>query len=192
MPPLDVLLDPPSAIALAAVVLLALFSALSLLDGIYLHLIRYRLWARPESRREHLLHTARAFLFLPIAAFVLSDTTGWLFALGLAALVIDQIVEFGDVLEENASRREIGGLPRGEYALHAALVTLRAAAVALALALRPGEAWSLDAHGSASESLAWLGTMTATLVPGGVVVGLVHVALALVPVVRRDTAVVAR
>jgi hypothetical protein len=181
MPSLEILLHPTSSIAVAAAVLLMAFGTLSMVDGVYLHLIRYRLWARPESRREHLLHTARAFLFVPVVLFVLSDATGVLFLLGMAALVIDQVIEIGDVLEENASRKEIGGLPRGEYALHAVLVTLRAAAVALALALRPAAAWSLSAHGSASPDLAWLGAASSQMLPGTILIALAHVVLLLVP-----------
>jgi hypothetical protein len=181
VPSLDVLLHPPSSIAATAAILLALFGPLSMIDGVYLHLVRYRLWARRESRREHLLHTLRAFLFIPVALFVLSGATGAAFVIGMVALAIDQLVELFDVIEENASRREIGGLPRGEYALHIVLVTLRASVVALALALRPGWAWSISAHGSASPALAWLGEVSMQFVPGAVIVALVHVALLLVP-----------
>ena len=43
---------------------LALFAAVGAYDGLYLHLWKYRLYAREESRREHALHTAVAFLFV--------------------------------------------------------------------------------------------------------------------------------
>jgi hypothetical protein len=35
------------------------FAALSFVDGTYIHLIRLRLHARPDSWLEHLLHTGR-------------------------------------------------------------------------------------------------------------------------------------
>lgn len=185
---LDMLLAAPSPVALAAALALLAFGPLSMLDGIYLHLVRYRLWARPDSQREHLLHTARSVLFLPVVLWVLSDATGLAFALGMLALLVDQAVEIADVLEERASRASTGGLPSGEYAVHAMLITLRAVAVTLALALRPAASWALDAQGSAGQALAWLATVSGTLVAPTVIVIALHVVLAIAPRVRPSLA----
>ena len=48
------MIDP--SLANAAAVLLAVFAALAAVDGLYIHLWRLRLHARPETRREHWLH----------------------------------------------------------------------------------------------------------------------------------------
>lgn len=49
----------------AATVVLVVYAVLAGYDGVNLHLVRYRLWERPDSRGEHLLHTARSVAFRP-------------------------------------------------------------------------------------------------------------------------------
>ena len=112
---------------IASTLLLLGFVLLSTVDGVYLHLWRYRLWARADSRREHGLHTARALLFAPIVLLVFAaPTAGVMLWSGVALLAIDQVFEVLDVLEERRSRDGLGGLSSGEYLVHAMLVTLRA------------------------------------------------------------------
>jgi hypothetical protein len=53
-----------------AVLLLLPFAALAFVDGIWIHLVRLRLHARPQCRREHALHTARAVLFPAVLVLV--------------------------------------------------------------------------------------------------------------------------
>jgi hypothetical protein len=70
-------------------------------DGLYLHLWRYRLHARPESRKEHWLHTFRSLLFPGIlATLFLVPPYGVVLWLGLALLAVDQVVEILDVSSE--------------------------------------------------------------------------------------------
>lgn len=166
-------------LSLAAALVLAAFTALAAIDGIYLHLVRYRLHARPETRREHALHTARAMLFGPIALVLFAlPSAGALLWLGVGLAAADTVVELWDVFVEPDSRRELGGLSRGEYVLHVALTILRTAAIALALAARPAEAWAWDAP-SMLTGLSSLGaTIAANLVPGALVMAAVHVWLA--------------
>ncbi len=46
---------------------MVLFIALGTFDGLYFHLIKYKLHLLPAARREHLIHTARAFVFVPLS-----------------------------------------------------------------------------------------------------------------------------
>jgi hypothetical protein len=163
----------------ASTILLAGFVVLSMVDGLYIHLWRLRLHARPGSYREHLWHTARAILFAPAVMLVFAaPTAGLALWIGVALLAVDQIVEMLDVLAERASRASLGGLASAEYAVHVALVTLRAAAVALALASRPAGAWSLDAAPAIAAYPDWITTLVHQLVPGAVAAAGLHVWLA--------------
>ncbi len=173
-------------IVTASTALLLGFVALSTVDGVYLHLWRYRLWARADSRREHWLHTARAVLFAPIVLLVFAQpTAGAALWTGVALLAVDQVFEVLDVLEERRSRAGLGGLSSGEYLVHAVLVTLRAAAVALALASRPAAAWALDAPLTIGTYPSSIVMLVDQLVPGALIVAVLHVWLGL----RRPSAV---
>jgi hypothetical protein len=171
---------------LASTVLLLAFVVLSAIDGVYLHLWRYRLWARADSRYEHWLHTGRAVLFAPIVLLVFAaPTAGAALWAGVALLAIDQVLEVLDVLEERASREGLGGLSSGEYLVHAILVTLRAGAIALALAARPEVGWRLEAPLTIGTYTPTITFLVQQLVPGAIVIALVHVWLG----VRRVAAI---
>ena len=130
----------------AATVLLMLFGVVAAVDGLYLHQWKYRLYARPESRREHKLHTAQGILFVPVIFFLFyKDFGGWALWAGVLFLAVEQVVEIMDVLDERDSRASLGGLSSTEYAAHVIAITARTVAVALALAAKPLSAWSLDA-----------------------------------------------
>jgi hypothetical protein len=168
-------------LTLAASVALLLFAGLSALDGLYIHLWRLRLHARDDSRGEHLFHTARALLFVPILATVFTADTGSLvFWTGIALVAADQIAELLDMWSERASRATIGGLGSGEYVLHVALTTVRTTAVALALAVR---APHLGTLAPPEAGLGLLSALAELLVPGAIAVALLHLALA-VPATR--------
>src|SRR5687767_14562780 len=97
------------SLVLMSTLCLFCFAVLSIVDGIYLHLFRYRLFARPASYREHLWHTARAALFAPILWLVfLRESGGASLWIGVGLIALDQIVELLDVLDEKASRAELG------------------------------------------------------------------------------------
>ncbi|MEZ4404803.1 MAG: hypothetical protein R3B06_32745 [Kofleriaceae bacterium] len=144
----------------AVVACLVAFVALSFVDGIVIHLWRERLFRRVEARLEHALHTARAALFPVILVAFFGGKAG---SLGVAALVVDQLVEVADMAVERRSRAFSGGLRSSEYVLHGALITTRAAAVAFALVAGPP-----------SARLSWVVDF---LVPGAILTALLHVAL---------------
>ncbi len=166
------------ALATAAVVALQLFVVLSTIDGVYVHLWRLRLHRRPASYREHLWHTARALLFAPVVAIVFAmPSAGPLLWLGVGLALADQGAGIADALSERDSRATLGGLGRGEYALHVALVAVHATALTLALAARPTAAWSPAAPMTMGAWTA-LDLLVAGPLVGGLAVAALHVALA--------------
>ena len=107
--------------------------------------------------------------------------------LGVLAFAADAIVETIDVLVENRSRRNLGGLSTGEYAIHINATGLRLASTALILAAKPFAAWSFSSptliEPAYPEWLAWL----ALLVVGtSLIGGIQHLWL------MRQTPVIAR
>ena len=150
---------------------------------------KYRLYARPESRREHKLHTAQGALFVPVVFFLFYGDFGcaalWAGVLFLAA---EQAVEIMDVLDERDSRASLGGLSSTEYALHAVAITARTAAVALALAAKPLSAWSLDAPLVMGPGHAWASSVGLQMVVGNLLVVGLHLWLML-PRYRHEPAV---
>lgn len=131
----------------AAVLLYWGYGLIGTCDLLYYHLYRFRLYERPESFREHLLHTVNVFLNVPVAAgLYVAKTAGlalWL-AAGFAAA--HTLVALRDILEEHDSRAQLGGLQRPEYFMHVIVCMMQAASVALVLADRPAAAWSASAR----------------------------------------------
>ena len=160
----------------AATALLMLFGVVAAVDGLYLHLWKYRLYARPESRREHRLHTAQGILFIPVIFFLFyQDFGGWALWTGVLFLAFEQVVEILDVLDERDSRASLGGLSSTEYALHAVAITARTAAVALALAAKPLAAWSFNAPLVTGPGHAWASSVGLQMVVGNILVVGLHV-----------------
>lgn len=165
-------------LVIAAAIVLQVFAMLSSVDGLYIHLWRLRLHRRPDSYREHLWHTARAILFAPTVLLLFAlPSAGALMWLGVALALADQIAGIADVLSERDSRATLGGLGRGEYAIHMALVALHASALALVLAARPRAAWSPSAP-AMLDGWPAVGGLLAGPIVGGLAVAALHVALA--------------
>jgi hypothetical protein len=111
---------------MAAAFYILLFAGhLGVFDIIYFHWYRCRLNGRPECQREVFWHTVRHLIYatqfivvanLRFHGFALL-VLGWIYAL-------DVFIAWSDVLEETASRRKQGGLPRGEYFMHTVLSLL--------------------------------------------------------------------
>ncbi len=172
----------------AATVFLMIFGMVAAVDGLYLHLWKYRLYARPESRREHKLHTAQGALFVPVVFFLFyGDFGGAALWAGVLFLAAEQVVEIMDVLDERDSRASLGGLSSTEYALHAVAITARTAAVALALAAKPLSAWSLDAPLVTGPGHEWASSVGLQMVVGNILVVGLHLWLML-PRYRREPA----
>jgi hypothetical protein len=163
-----------------ALLLLLAFTTIASVDGFYFHLWKYRLWARPDSRREHRLHTWNALLFpLTLVPLFLAEARGaWLWA-GLLLNVVTLVVESLDVFEERGSRASLGGLTSTEYWMHFLMSGLRWGYVVAVLAAIPAEAWRgpavlawrLPDAGDATSLIGW------SVVLLGIPVALLHVGL---------------
>lgn len=99
-------------------------------DIVVFHMWKHGLRARRESRAELITHFLRgptyAALFLVVPNF---RVEGAWFAALLAVLAFDVAISIADFWLEPASRASVGGLPRGEYVLHALLAMLYGALV---------------------------------------------------------------
>jgi hypothetical protein len=163
----------------ASFALLLLLGVLAPIDGLFVHLWKYRLHARPESRAEHGLHTLRALLFPGLLATLYAvDSRGMLLWIGVALAAADVVVQAADMAIERDSRASAGGLAGFEAALHGLMITIGSASLALLLASKPAAAWSLAAPalvgpgpGDFAESV------VALLLPGSIGVAVMHVAL---------------
>lgn len=159
----------------AAAVLLLSYGLLAGADGLYLHIWKYQLHERPESYKEHLAHTARALVFLPIVLLMyLQPPAGPTLWVAAGLIAVDLVLAVGDVLEEPGSRASLGGLSRGEYLIHVLASLAHASGLALILAAQPLSAWSdAAAAGPAYPALARF--IAINVIPGSVLVALLHV-----------------
>jgi hypothetical protein len=163
-------------LVIAAAVCLSLAVLLGSVDGLYFHLWKYRLFKWKGSRFEHLLHTIRAFLFIPIAWLLFGKNYGgfWLWV-GVTFAAVDAVIELIDVLVERRSRTSLGGLSTGEYAIHVNSTGLRLAALALIFAAKPVEAWSLASPVILAPAYpSWLSWLILNLIPGSLLAALAH------------------
>ena len=159
-----------------ATVLIALSATVAIADGIYFHLIRYRLYARRDSVTEHLTHTLRAVLFGPMIYLLFGRCFGGLVLWGTVAVVIaDFVIQSWDVFVERTSRHSLGGLSSLEYWIHVAAITTHVAAVTLVLSARPDAAWSLSAPTIMPGAWPAIARLTAlALVPGALGLAVLH------------------
>lgn len=159
-------------------VFLNLFMVLGAIDLFYFHLWKYKLHTRPESRYEHKLHMAFAFLMVPVALLLYYQDLGG-FGLWAAVFFVGAALstEILDVFSENDSRASLGGLSTGEYALHVVLTILKVASFAFMFASKPIAAWDVASPVSLG-SYGWMGEMMALKVAiGSGAVAILHVAL---------------
>jgi hypothetical protein len=172
---------------------LLVFLILGAVDGLYFHLWRYRLYARPASKREHLYHTIAAVTFAATLPTVfLWETGGLLLWAGVALIGADMVVSLADMLAENDSRTDLGGLSRGEYVLHMVIMTAKGSAISLALAARPEAAWTFDAGWILQPLPAFAAFVGWQALPGAVAIGTLHLCLCTAAGVRTMEAFRAR
>ena len=130
---------------IAAAIFLCLFACISMVDGLYFHLLKYKLYERPQSLQEHITHSIRAVLFAPIVYILFAaNHAGWLLWLGVMIVLLDLAIETWDVIIERKSRADLGGLSTAEYFVHINATTFRVAAITLALASKPIAAWNVS------------------------------------------------
>ena len=165
-------------LVIASFVFLNLFMVLGAVDLFYFHIWKYKLHTRPESRYEHKLHMAFAFLMVPLAYLLYyQNFGGWALWAGAFFVVAALSTELADVFSENDSRASIGGLSTQEYALHVVLTILKVASFALLFASKPAEAWSLSSPTVLGEYGFVAEMTTLQVMVGSGLVGLLHLAL---------------
>jgi hypothetical protein len=159
-------------------VFLNLFMVLGAVDLFYYHLWKYKLHTRPESRYEHKLHMAFAFLMVPVALLLYYQNLGGIALWAAVFFVVAALgTELLDVFSENDSRASIGGLSTGEYALHVVLTILKIASFAFMFAAKPADAWDLASPINLG-TYGWMAEMMALKVAvGSGLVACLHIAL---------------
>lgn len=106
-------------------ILLAIVGTLGAFDIAYFHHHRAHLSERPASRREAWIHVARGLIYtLQFALVPNVKLTGVYYTAFIALFICDATIAVLDVLAEPDSRRELGGLFRGEYLAHIVLSVL--------------------------------------------------------------------
>src|SRR5207249_3978991 len=107
---------------------------------------------------EQKLHTARAFLFVPIGVLLYAGNFGGpLLWFGAACVAVDFVIELLDVAAERQSRRRLGGISSGEYMVHIAGTSFRMVSLALIFAAKPLAAWSVGSPALLAQAYpAWL------------------------------------
>lgn len=180
---------------ITAIILLAAFVLLAMFDGVYLHLIRYKLYTHPESRNEHISHTIRAMLFPVILWFLYLGTSDAAFYIGMGVVLIDILVLGADAYMEKDSRSFMGGLPRWEYILHLMVNGFHFASIAvfIVIKVRMGSHGVTLVHDFTTVPEYQLFTEVARqLIPGGILMGIFHLLLLFPKPVRYYHALAAK
>lgn len=172
-------------------IFLLLFGSLGVFDGFYYHIWKFKLFAHPESRREHTTHAIRSLLFVGILYLLfLNNFHGHLLYLGVLLVFIDLAILFWDLWAESDSRKRFGGLPRGEYIIHIFVNGFHFIAIALILAAKPWSAWQIGLSNGLLDSntfhpsglsypsalsYPWMTTFIAgQLLPGAILLTVLH------------------
>jgi hypothetical protein len=159
-------------------VFLNLFMIVGAVDLFYFHIWKYQLHKRPESRYEHKLHMAFAFIMAPLAFFLYyQDFGGWALWAGVFLVAAALTTEMLDVFAEGDSRASLGGLTTGEYSLHVAATILKVASFAFIFAAKPAAAWSLASPVVLGSYGAMGEIMAIKVMVGSLLVGFIHFAL---------------
>ena len=160
-------------VSLVAYVMLALY------DGVFLHLIKYKLYQHKESQLEHLTHTIRSILFVGILyCLFISLESNKLFYFGLLLVFLDLVTMIIDAYTEKESRVFMGGLPRGEYILHLLVNGFHFATIALFFVIKidlSGNNVVLVTDFQEHGIFKVFKMVTVNLLPGAILIGLLHV-----------------
>jgi hypothetical protein len=160
----------------ASAVIIA-YTVLAFIDGLYLHLWKYRLHRHRQSIYEHKLHTLRAILF-PLILYLLfaKNFGGILLWFGVLLAVTDLVIGMQDIFAEKSSRKELGGLSSFEYFIHVCANSLHVTYLTLIVLAKPVHAWSVSSPMLLTESypsVMW--TVFVLMVPGAAVGAVLHV-----------------
>lgn len=154
-----------------------LFTVIAGIDGIYIHLIRYKLHERQKSRYEHTLHTINVTLYLPLVTLLYCfSPTGIYLWLCMLLFTASFGVELLDVRCERASREDLGGLTTNEYLMHFLMSGLRFGATMPLFANTSAAAWRLENSGLGSRPL-WMTVLGACIAIPAIGVAGLHILL---------------
>jgi len=157
---------------------LVLFSVLALYDGFYLHIFKYQLHNREESKTEHITHTLRAVFFPAILYFLfLKQDNHTSFVIGLTIVLLDIMVLGYDAFIEKDSRQFMGGLPRWEYIVHLFVNGFHFASIAVYLSIRLTFQNGEIMISNINQSPGFFNLLIVNLLPGAIVMALLHVFL---------------
>lgn len=160
-----------------SLVFLILFSGLAFIDGIYLHLWKYKLYKYKETIFEHKLHTIRAVFFpFQLVGLFMFGIEGWLFGLVLFLAMVDLFVQILDMWEEKGARARFGGLSSAEYILHVTLTSLHSSMLLVYLISKPNASNFLGKT-QIVYSQNWHSIVASNLLPGAILVALLHLIL---------------
>jgi hypothetical protein len=164
-----------------ATLLLLLFSTLAIFDGLYLHILKYRLFEHEESKFEHFTHLLRAVIFplILVLLYIRADETS--FWVGTAFVLADLLILGIDAYAEGDSRAFMGGLPRWEYIVHLFVNGFHFAGIAVYYVARiriHSDSISLVSN---FDGIFYYGIFTwlaAQMLPGAILLALVHIVVA--------------
>ena len=159
---------------------LLLFMILATYDGFYLHIWKYELFSRKESRFEHKTHTARAILFPLILWLLFINNDAVSFWIAITLIAIDLIVLGIDAYTETDSRKAIGGLPKWEYIVHLFANSFHFASIFLIIATKislTDIGIVIDEVSNATFAQEFVKIISVNMIPGAIVLGVVHLML---------------
>lgn len=164
---------------LLSITLLILFAILAFFDGVYLHIIKYRLHAIKDTRFEHFTHTIRSILFVGILfTLYININKNSFFYWGIFFVILDLIVLFIDAYVEKDSRKFMGGLPRWEYIIHLFVNGFHFAGIALILVLKinlsPNNI-ELISNFSKYNYFADFSWLSRNILPGAIFIAILHI-----------------
>jgi len=138
-------MNPQLVFIQVSAVLQIAFTLCASVDALWFHLYKLRLHARPETRKEHVLHSANACLFPITLVFLYCFNAGGaaLWA-GIAATLVTFGIEIVDVGHEKTSRAGMGGVSAIEGVMHFGMGVGRALAFAFVVASKPLDAFLLS------------------------------------------------
>ncbi len=159
---------------IVATTCLVVFGILAIVDGVYYHDIKYKVYQDKESILDHIYHTVRAMLlFIIMYCLVTHDFGGVLMLVGNCAVIINFIMLIIDVKEEDRNRYD--GLFNGEYINHVFANIFHFISIALILAAKPAATWTVGPSFALDrpypQVTAWLGSV---FVKGEVIAALLH------------------
>lgn len=122
------------------------FCALGAFDGIYYHIIKYKLHLHPETVLEHKIHTLRGLVFFLLGVLLFAiNASGMLLLFACLLVITDILLEIWDIKVEKQARANIGGIDSNETVLHVFASACKFSAAVLVLMQKPSSAFAFDA-----------------------------------------------